>query len=110
MLQYLTHRDLDGVDYIAEVAERLDGGGLAGAEPGEVGHPLAVIPWGAEHAAGDAAALQPELQVVLPGEADPAEDLKRGGRDLPARVGDRAPAIAAAIGSDSGSASAVQAA
>ena len=65
----------------------LDGGGLAGAEPGEVGHPLAVIPWGAEHATGDAAALQPELEVVLPGEADAAEDLKCGGRDLPARLG-----------------------
>ena len=88
---------------------RLDRGWLAGAEAGEVGDPLAVVARCAEHAAGDAAALEPELEVVLPGEADAAEDLEGGGRDLPARVGRaRAPAIAAASGSDSGSASAVQ--
>jgi hypothetical protein len=34
-----------------------------------------VVARGSEHAPGDAAALEPELEIVLPGEADAAEDL-----------------------------------
>ena len=45
----------------------------------ELGDPFAMLARGSQHAARDAGALEPELEVVLPGEADAAEDLERGG-------------------------------
>ena len=64
-----------------------------GSEPGERGDLLAVGGARAVRVGVGLAALEEEVQVVLPGEADAAVDLQRGARDAPPgvpRVGLRA--------------------
>src|SRR4051812_49010543 len=56
-------------------------GGAPGSEPGEGGDPLAVRGRVAVGVGIRLAALEEEVQVVLPGEADAAVDLERGARD-----------------------------
>src|SRR2546423_13943635 len=48
---------------------------------------VAVLAGGAEELGGDAGALEQEVDVVLPGEADAAEDLERGRGDVAGGVG-----------------------
>src|SRR5688500_5341225 len=55
--------------------------GVRGSEPGELGDPLAVRAALAVRVGVRLAALEEEVQVVLPREADAAVDLERGPRD-----------------------------
>ena len=61
--------------------------GLGGVGEDSVGDPLAVPLGVAEHRGVGLAALEEEVEVVLPGEADAAVDLDRGVGDAPAGVG-----------------------
>ena len=73
-----------GKSYLAEGA-RL--GRRGGARHAELRDPVAVPARGAEQVAVRLRALQEEVQVVFPGEADPAVDLQRRRAHSPAGVG-----------------------
>ena len=57
-----------------------------GREPAEARHPLAVLGRRAKHERVGLRPLEEEVQVVLPGEADAAVDLERGGAHAPAGI------------------------
>ena len=69
----------------AAQAQAATGAGALGQD--SVGDPLAVPAGVAEHRRVGLAALEEEVEVVLPGEADPAVHLDRGVGDAPAGVG-----------------------